>query len=125
MTRQLLSAYRFFQENASYYLGSRAQSAFDLAKAELWSKDQGYTYLVIDDKAEIDTSWMDAKQRIRYMDGTDQAVGVVMFNADKSPITSVWGLIGADEIDLRVTKAELALEHMTNTYKTLAMSQSF
>jgi hypothetical protein len=134
MANSLRSAFQFFFSHAGYCVGSRAAGALNLARAEAWAEDNGYTFVwesdddpelgdhaywcaaARRDKAgyDIDGEPIPSYSRSRECDG-HEALVCVMRDADGAVVQSLCGILDPDRAYGRVIEAELALEEMPDT----------
>lgn len=124
MTAKLRQAFKFFLEHAGYATPpGRAACALELAKAEIWANDNGYTFNVVDDP-EVDTSWMSEAELQKLRAGDLEAVGVILLDTlNERPLTSLWGIVVAESSYLRVVKAELVCEYLSYHKQHLTLQQ--
>ncbi len=84
--------------------------AKQLAAAENWAVQNGYTFDVDNDR-DADDSWLDGEPSVYQDEWRGKAQSVVMLDENNRVVQSLGGCYGyADYI--RVVKAELALEEM-------------
>lgn len=107
--RRRLSRMEFFQKFAGHIVGQRAQNALDLARAEEYAEKRGWR-------------WQEIPEQERYEDvygepGDPRAeyVTVVLTDGENGPVLASLGFVDFNDQDyVRVVRAELALEAMSN-----------
>lgn len=105
MTTSMLRAYRFFFEHAGYIVGERALCALNLARAELYSRENDWqTDWVADDDADL--SWMSEEEQRQ----PHEVLGCILRDACGNVLGSLWGITDPDNAYMRVVAAELASE---------------
>jgi hypothetical protein len=99
--------FEFFFKHAGYIVGERAKGALNLARAEQYAEERGWSFdWTWDDNA--DSSWMDEKERER----DHEALGCILRDENGEVIESLWGIFDPDENYRRVVQAELASQAM-------------
>jgi hypothetical protein len=99
--------YQFFFKQAGYVVGERAKGALNLARAEQYAEQHGWSFDWTPDD-DADWSWMDDKERKRE----HEVFGCVLRDENGNAIESLWGIFDPDENYQRVVQAELASEAM-------------
>jgi hypothetical protein len=102
---RLLSAFRFFRENAGYCVGQAALGAWSLTKAEQYARRNDWEFSWEED-FEPDLSWMDDEESAQY----HEVYGCVCRDVDGNVLADLWGIVDPDSSYRRVVEAELALE---------------
>jgi hypothetical protein len=103
---KFFSAWRFFLENAGYCTPpGRAAFALALAHAERWAQENDLTFTWEPD-FDPDLSWMSEGERAKE----HVSEGCVCRDAEGHVLTSLWGIVDADQKYRRVVEGELASE---------------
>src|SRR4051812_38731019 len=102
ITPSLRRAWKFFHKHAGYCIPpGRTVCAWHLAKAERAAKDAGCTWQWEPDY-DADLSWMDAEERKKE----HTCEGCLLFDPDGNVLTSLWGIVDADDDYRRVIEAD-------------------
>jgi hypothetical protein len=103
---RIISAWRFFLNHAGYCTPpGRAACALALARAERWAQENDLTFTWECD-IDPDLSWMSERERAKE----HVCEGCVCRDAEGHVLTSLWGIVDADNEYRRVVEAELASE---------------
>lgn len=103
--------WRFFLEHAGYATPpGRAQCALDLARAEERANTDPSLRFRWEPDVDPDLSWMSDEERARPHEVEGCIVERFELCGTWHPITSLWGIVDADDAYRRVIEAELACE---------------
>ena len=113
---------QFFYDHAGFSvaqgetkLQGHRRSAKELADAETWAVQNGYTFAIESD-SDADESFMDDESDEYRAEWSGKAWYCVMYDEDGNSVQSLCGCYGHDDYK-RVVKAELALEQMLRKRK--------
>jgi hypothetical protein len=110
---------QFFYDNAGFSFDSaketseqgHARCAVELAKAERFAQEQGWSFAIEPD-ADEDDSWMDDESEEYQAEWRGKAWSVVLWDETETRVLASLGGCYGDSDYERVVKAELALEAM-------------
>lgn len=116
----LRQAWQFFHANAGGWVGHSAETAIDLARAEMFLNDgieRGTCRVAWHADDDADTSWMgaDTQARAEREGWTFEGVSleIKQDNDEWETVESLWGIVGATDDYRRVIVAELACSAFT------------
>jgi hypothetical protein len=106
-------AFQFFMKESGYVVGKRAQGSLDLARAEAYALDHGWTTEWVGDDSGSDALgdheyWCSNAKRGKC-DG-HYVFGCVLNDNNGEHLASLWGIIEPSSAYERVVEAELASE---------------
>lgn len=104
VSKALERSYRFFREHAGYVVGRSAETAWDLARAELEATSRGWYC-----EWEHDPDGMDTLGDIPPEE-VSEVLYCVLYDEDGEVLSSLGGIVDPDRNYARVVEAELALE---------------
>ena len=110
---------RFFYDNAGHSVAQgetteqgRERSAKELAAAETWAVQEGYSFVIEPDN-DADESFMDHEPEEYQCEWRGKAWVCLMFNESDEVVQSLSGCYGDSKYE-RVVRAELASEQMSS-----------
>jgi hypothetical protein len=112
---RLLKDVRFFQRHGGGVVGHAMEGGLDLARAERYAQQHGWT-VTWEDDPDADWSWLDQPGFEKERDRPHEVYFAVLRDAKGKVLASLGGIFDPDEKYMRVVASELALEALGSKF---------